>query len=199
MQIYLLRHAQSEGNKRGLFQGSLDFPLSKEGKLQAQRAGEFLKRFKFDLVVSSPQKRAMQTAQIVAAILGLKVKVDGRLKEISYGILEGKSHREVEDWNEYQKWLENPVKNPLQGVDPMDKLQERVESFLNDVPQWGKKVLVVTHGGIVRAIICTVGNLGMENLWRFSVSNVSLSLVELKRLNPPRGKIKFVNLPTAEI
>lgn len=63
----------------------------------------------------------------------------------------------------------------------------------------GKKVLVVTHGGIVRAIICTVGNLGMENLWRFSVSNVSLSLVELKRLNPPRGKIKFVNLPTAEI
>ncbi|RTZ68795.1 MAG: histidine phosphatase family protein [Aquificaceae bacterium] len=199
MRIYLLRHAQSEGNKRGLFQGSLDFPLSEEGKLQAQRAGEFLKRFEFDLVVSSPQKRALQTARIVADILGLKLKVDERLREISYGVLEGKSHREVENWSEYQKWLENPVKNPLQGVDPMDKLQERVESFLNEVPQWGKSVLAVTHGGIVRAIICTVGNLGMENLWRFSVSNVSLSLVELKRLNPPRGKIKFVNLPTAEV
>ena len=198
MNIYLLRHAQSEGNKKGLFQGSLDFPLSAEGKVQAQRAGEFLKRFEFDMVVSSPQRRALQTARIVADILGLQLKVDERLREISWGVLEGKKQQEVENWESYQRWLENPVKNPLPGVEPMDKLQTRVESFLKDIPYWGERVLAVTHGGIVRAVICTVGNLGMENLWRFSVANISLSLVELKSLNPPRGKIRFVNWPTAE-
>ena len=199
MNIYLLRHAQSEGNKKGLFQGSLDFPLSAEGKAQAQRAGEFLKRFEFDMVVSSPQRRALQTARIVADILGLQLKVDERLREISYGVLEGKKQQEVENWEAYQRWLENPVKNPLPGVEPMDNLQPRVESFLKDIHYWGERVLTVTHGGIVRAVICTVGNLGMENLWRFSVANVSLSMVELKRLNPPRGKIRFVNWPTAEL
>jgi broad specificity phosphatase PhoE len=197
MRLFLLRHAQSEGNKLGLFQGKLDFPLSEEGKKQSREAGIFLKEnFGFDAIISSPQKRALETAEIVADILNLPVKVDERLKEISYGILEGKKQSEVENWEPYLKWLENPVKYPLEGVDDFEQLRERLESFLKYAYGRYEKPLIITHGGIVRAFICLLGNFGFERLWRFSVGNVSLSMVEVKSLKPLKGKIKFVNLPT---
>jgi len=199
MRLYLLRHAQSEGNKRGIFQGKLDLPLSEEGIKQAQKAGEFLKRFTFDAIITSPQLRAKQTAEIVADILNLPLEVDERLREISYGVLEGKKHSEVENWEPYQRWLEDPVKNPLSGVDDFGDLQRRLESFLRDRYGEGKNILAVTHGGIVRAFICLLGGFGFSRMWRFSVGNVSLSMVEVKGVEPPRGKIKFVNLPTVEL
>jgi len=198
MRLFLLRHAQSEGNRLGLFQGRLDFPLSEEGRKQSREAGIFLKKnFEFDAIISSPQKRALETARIIAEILGLPLKVDERLREISYGILEGKKHDEVKDWKPYLKWLENPVKYPLEGVDDLNDLAGRLKSFLKDHYGVYEKPLVVTHGGIVRAFVCLLGNIGFENLWRFSVGNVSLSSVEVKNVEPPEGKIKFLNLPTA--
>ncbi len=199
MRLFLLRHAQSEGNRRGIFQGKLDLPLSEEGIKQAQKAGEFLKRFSFDGIITSPQLRAKQTAEIVADILNLPLEVDERLREISYGVLEGKRHSEVENWEPYQRWLEDPVKNPLEGVDDFGDLQRRLESFLRDRYREERSILAVTHGGIVRAFICLVGGLGFSRMWRFSVGNVSLSMVEVKEIEPPRGKIKFVNLPTVEL
>ena len=197
MRLYLLRHAQSEGNKKGIFQGTIDLPLSAKGMEQAISAGEFLKRFKIDGIVTSPQLRAKQTAEIVSNVLDLPLEVDERLREISYGVLEGKKHKEVKNLELYLRWLEDPVKNPLEGVDDFDDLRRRLESFIKDLK--GEDILAVTHGGIVRAFICLLGGFGFSHMWRFSVGNVSLTLVEIKEKNPPKGKIKFVNLPTVDI
>ncbi len=197
MRLYLLRHAQSEGNKRGIFQGTIDLPLSQEGIEQAKRAAKFLERFSFDRIITSPQLRAKQTAQIVAKSLNLPLKVDERLREISYGVLEGKKHEEVKNWEPYLKWLEDPVKYPLEGVDDFDDLRKRLESFIKDLK--GEDILAVTHGGIIRAFLCLLGGFGFSHMWRFSVGNVSLTLIEIKEKNPPKGKIKFVNLPTVDI
>ena len=196
MRLFLLRHAQSEGNKRGIFQGTIDLPLSEEGIEQAKRAGEFLKRFEFDLVLSSPQRRALETAQIVAKTLNLPLGVDPRLREISYGILEGKLHSEVESWEDYQRWLEDPLKHPLEGVDDLRELLKRLENFVEDRYGGERNILAVTHGGVIRAFLCLVGGFGLNHMWRFSVGNVSLSMVEIKGTKPLKGKIKFVNLPT---
>ena len=197
MRLYLLRHAQSKGNKRGIFQGTIDLPLSAEGMEQAISAGEFLKRFKIDRIVTSPQLRAKQTAEIVSNILDLPLEVDERLREISYGVLEGKKHKEVKNWKPYLRWLEDPVKHPLEGVDDFNDLRRRLESFIKDLK--GEDILAVTHGGIIRAFICLLGGFGFSHLWRFSIGNVSLTLIEIKEKNPPKGKIKFVNLPTVEL
>ncbi len=198
MRLYLLRHAVSEGNERGLFQGNLDFPLSERGKVQSLKAARFLKgRFSFDAVISSPQKRALQTAEIVADVLNLSLKVDERIRELSYGVLEGKSHEEVKGWEIYPRWLENPVKNPIEGVENFESLTKRLTSFLEDLG--GESVLLVTHGGIIRALTCLVTGIGYEHLWRFSVGNCSLSLLEVKDRENFRGKVRFFNLPIAEL
>jgi len=192
-EIYLLRHAQSEGNKLGLFQGNLDFPLSEEGKKQALQTAELLKKFHFEVIYTSPQRRALETAKLIAERLNLPLKVDERLKEISYGILEGRKHSEVENWEPYQKWLEDPVKNPLEGVDNLFEVQKRVLEFLKELSE--EKVLVVTHGGIVRVALCTVANIPLNSIWRFSVGNCSLTKLEIKSFEPLRGKVGFVNYP----
>ena len=134
-EIYLLRHAQSEGNKLGLFQGKLDFPLSEEGKKQALQTAELLKKFHFEVIYTSPQRRALETAKLIAERLNLPLRVDERLKEISYGILEGRKHSEVENWEPYQKWLEDPIKNPLEGVDNLFEVQGRVLEFLKELSE----------------------------------------------------------------
>ncbi|NPB05576.1 MAG: histidine phosphatase family protein [Aquificae bacterium] len=194
MKVFLLRHGRSEGNELGLFQGKLDYPLSQEGRRQAERAADFLKNLNLSKVYSSPQKRALETAKVVAERLGLPLEVDGRLREISYGILEGRRHEEVLAWEAYRRWLEDPVRNPLEGVEDLFEAQRRVADFLKDLSE--DRALVVTHGGIIRVALCTVGGIPLSSLWRFSVGNCSLSGLELESLDPPRGKIRFVNLPT---
>jgi len=198
MRLYLMRHAVSEGNEKGLFQGKLDFPLSERGIKQSHEAALFLKdRFEFERVISSPQKRALQTARIVAEVLNLPLEVDDRIKEISYGVMEGLPHGEVKKWEIYPKWLENPVENPIEGVENFEKLEERLLSFLDNLE--GENILIVTHGGIVRALTCLVIGIGFEHMWRFSVGNCSLSLLEIKGKKPPKGKVKFFNLPVLEL
>ncbi len=194
MLLYLLRHGQSEGNRLGIFQGRLDYPLSAEGVRQAKRAAEFLRDLKIEAIYTSPQKRALQTTEIVSEVLKVPLKVEESLREISYGILEGKTHKEVENRKEYRLWLEDPINNPLEGVDDLVEVQRRVSAFIEKLSE--ERALLITHGGIIRIILCTVGGIPLSRMWSFSVGNCSLSEVELKQKSPPKGKIKLVNLPT---
>ncbi|NPA14530.1 MAG: histidine phosphatase family protein [Aquificae bacterium] len=195
MELYLLRHGQSEGNKKGLFQGSLDFPLSEEGKNQVLQMANFLKTqsAKRDLIISSPQKRALESAQILQKVLGVPLEIDERIKEISYGVLEGKTLQEVENWKSYQLWLENPVANPLEGVEDFASIENRLGDFLKSLSsKEGERFLIVTHGGIIRALTCMVTDIGFSKMWKFSVANASLSVL---KIDPKtfKGKIKFFN------
>ena len=195
MELYLFRHGQSEGNKRGLFQGSLDFPLSEEGKNQVLQMANFLKpqSAKWDLIISSPQKRALESAKILQKILDLPLEIDERIKEISYGVLEGKTLQEVENLKGYQLWLENPVANPLEGVEDFASIENRLGDFLKSLSsKEGEKFLIVTHGGIIRALTCMVTDIGFSKMWKFSVANASLSVL---KIDPKtfKGKIKFFN------
>ena len=88
--IYLLRHAQSEYNEKGIFQGRLDSDLTPLGFVQARlSAQEFLGK-EIEVIYSSPQRRAYKTALTIAALLGLEVIVDERIREMSLGNYEGK-------------------------------------------------------------------------------------------------------------
>ena len=72
MKIYTVRHGQTEWNKKGLYQGKTDVPLNEEGKKQAMLVKEKLKDKKIDLIISSPLKRAKETAEIIS---DFKIKI----------------------------------------------------------------------------------------------------------------------------
>ncbi|MFN3947131.1 MAG: histidine phosphatase family protein, partial [Aquificaceae bacterium] len=89
--FYLLRHAQSEYNEKGIFQGRLNSDLTPLGFVQARLSAQELLDKNLQVIYSSPQKRAYKTALTVADVLGLEVIVDERIREMSFGIYEGRN------------------------------------------------------------------------------------------------------------
>ena len=89
--ITLLRHGESTGNVQGLYQGRAEYDLSKKGRAQARELARYWlhQGTTFTNIISSPQTRAAQTAEIISDILSLPVNFDPRWQEIDNGILAG--------------------------------------------------------------------------------------------------------------
>ena len=90
-----LRHGATDWNRQGLFQGRTDNPLNDDGIAQAHAAAEKLRAIELAHVVSSPLRRAVQTAEIIANIASRTVTLDHGLIELDFGSFEGRPVREL--------------------------------------------------------------------------------------------------------
>ena len=94
--FYLFRHGQTDMNVAGRWQGQgIDLPLNDVGIKQAQKLAKELKKTGMEVIFSSPLKRAVQTAEIVAETLDLSVRIDAGLIEGRFGVAEGKTKQEI--------------------------------------------------------------------------------------------------------
>ncbi len=191
--LYLLRHAQSEYNEKGIFQGRLDSDLTPLGYVQARLSAQELLDKGIEVIYTSPQRRAYKTALTISDVLDVGVIVDERLREMSFGDYEGKRFLDLirEEGELFRAWLSNPLKNPLPTQEDMEEFRKRVDSFLEDVIKGPyKNILVVAHGGTLHAIVCLAIGLGLENLWNIHMDNTGFSLLEYT----PRGfELKYLN------
>lgn len=141
MNIYVLRHGQTDLNIQGRFQGRIDIELNETGKKQLEKTKEYLGIIDFDLVFVSPLKRTQETARIVTDKEFIK---DDRLIERSFGSLEG--NLSVPDYEE---------KSIFYGVEPIEKIKARVYSFLDEIKEKYKdkeNILLVTHEAVAQVI-----------------------------------------------
>ena len=147
--LLVARHGQSEWNVIGRWQGQADPPLSDEGMRQAADAG--LSLGMFDAIWASDLQRASLTANIIAEILGVgPVLIDARLRETDVGPWQGLNHAEVEaGWPGFLAERRRPV-----GFEPYDDAAERMLAVFRDIAAEnpGGEVLVVSHGGVIRAV-----------------------------------------------
>ncbi|SHK40388.1 histidine phosphatase family protein [Thermocrinis minervae] len=179
--IYLVRHAQSEYNEKGIFQGRLDSDLTPLGFVQARLCAQYLMDKGIQIVYTSPQRRAYKTALTIADVLNLEVIVDERIKEMSFGVLEGRHFWTMVEENRemFLNWLSNPVKYPLPTQEDMGEFERRVSSFLEDIKEVPyENLVVVAHGGTLHALVCLALNLGLENNWNIHMDNTGISLLE---------------------
>ncbi len=179
--LFLVRHAQSEFNEKGIFQGKLDSDLTPLGFVQARLLASSLSKEKIDRIISSPQRRAYKTALTVSDLLGVPLEVDERIREMSFGELEGKEFIAVaQEYGErIRRWLKNPIKNPLPTQESMKEFIERIESFLRDIESSKEEsVCVVAHGGSLQALLCLSTGIGVENMWSLHMDNTGLTLLE---------------------
>lgn len=167
--VLLLRHAQSEWNALGLWQGQADPPLSAQGRRQASVAavrvtGE-LGFVNVDLVVTSDLARARQTAQLLADGLDLAVAlvVEKGLREFDAGEWSGHTLAEIEErWpGEVERFTHGLVDSPPGGESRAafdNRVAGAVSRVAERVTQTGaKSVLVVTHGGVIGSIARSAG------------------------------------------
>lgn len=145
--IYIIRHGQTELNRKRIMQGRSDHPLNAEGVAQAEAAGEELRSLgiHFDCIWSSPLQRAVQTARIIAGD-DTPLTTDEKLLEMDYGPYEGVSLKELPE--ELLHFFSDFTGNPApEGMEPLDHIVQRLGQFLEglreDPP--GGNVLVATH------------------------------------------------------
>ncbi len=178
--IYLIRHAQSEFNEKGIFQGRLDSDLTPLGFVQARLVAKFLEGEGIEKIVTSPQRRAYKTALTIGDVLGIEPEIDERIREMSFGVLEGRNFWELFDQERdmMMGWLKNPVENPLPTQESMELFEKRILSFIEDLISWKEEsIAVVGHGGTLHGIVCLSLGLGLERLWKIHMDNTGVSLL----------------------
>ena len=161
-ELLLVRHGQSTANAKGIWQGQMDFPLSEKGRAQASLAGHGLSGEPFEGLYSSPLSRAFETAEIIRARAGFAgevVPVDG-LSERNGGILEGHTWAEQEQRNPElaKKFLAIPEEErwALVGAETDEEVIARFEEALSSIRALhpgGSRIVVVSHGGVMRAFL----------------------------------------------
>ncbi|QYJ14491.1 Phosphoserine phosphatase 1 [Rubrobacter xylanophilus DSM 9941] len=162
LEMLLIRHGQSTANAKRIWQGQMEFPLSEEGRRQARHAGRTLAGRKLSAIYSSPLRRALETAEILARESGYAgeiVPLEG-LTERRGGILEGTTHEErAARFPELlEKFLAVPEEERWQmvGAETDEEVLGRFEAAVAEIlarhPRGGV-VAVVSHGGAIRAFL----------------------------------------------
>jgi probable phosphoglycerate mutase len=172
--ILLARHGETDWNSERRWQGWADQPLNEVGRAQARELGASLANRGIDAVYSSDLLRAAQTARIVAETLGLTVTVDRGLREVDVGDWSGRVHSEIEglDPEGYERW-QNGGKG-WNGGESYEQMGERVVAAILRIAlrHPGQTLLIVTHGGSIRACRATAAGVGYAASRTFAIPSV---------------------------
>lgn len=190
MKIYLMRHGETDYNKRGLIQGSLDIPLNEFGIRLAEltRDGFRKEGLLFDKAYCSPLIRAKQTADILLDGQSTPITYDDRICEMNFGEGEGILLKDISIKPEYQNidyLFHDPEKYVATKMgESYEALFARVKDFLEQeiYPKENtyENVLVCCHGGIIRAFLAFLKKLELSQFWNNHQPNCSVNIIEIK-------------------
>lgn len=189
-----MRHGETAWNREGRVMGRNPIELDEHGRAQVQAAIPFARLIKPELIVTSPLARARQSAEIIAAgVGGIPVTEDPQLSEVLYGRWEGMVFGDLIDDAEYAHYRDNPVDAPTPGGETIAQVQSRgVEAVRRAVAaNSGRRILFVSHGDIIRTILCYFMRLELAHFRRIRVDNAAFSGFQLVG---DFAEVKFLNL-----
>lgn len=182
--LILVRHGQTLWNLERRFQGHTDICLSNTGIQQAYLLQKRFAAEKLDAIYSSDLRRAVDTAAIIAEPHQLEVQVCSGLREMNFGIWEGLTYLEIEKSYPVllQTWLNNPATLEVPGGETFLGVKERALRILTEIIQKHPQgnLLVVTHGGIIAALICGILQKPLEALWNYRHDNSAFTILTRK-------------------
>ncbi len=178
--IGLLRHGEVAGGTR--FRGRLDDPLTPHGwrQMRDALAGDG----PWQAVVSSPLQRCAAFARDWAEERDLPLVLDGRLAEIDFGAWEGHTVAEIHarEPEALGRFWSDPVNHPPPGGESLAVFSRRVLSAWEEIQADGRDTLVVTHGGVIRVLLCRLRGLELSAAPGLEVGHGALVRVENGRL-----------------
>ena len=180
--LILVRHCRTLWNESGRYQGISDIELSPAGLQEAEMLRGCLGEQAFDAAYCSDLKRAVQTAQAIVGDRDMELVRCKELRELDFGDYEGLTFAEIEQRNPGSQWWSARDGNAtLPGGESILQLTDRVGGFLNDLRNSGQDgiVLIVTHGGVIRALICHLLGLGLEHWWKMVIDSGSVTTVDM--------------------
>ena len=178
--IYLIRHGQTAANNGKMFQGSMDNSLNVLGLAQAEKLGEYFRQLKVDAIYSSPMLRARMTAAAIATKKNMAYRTVDGLQEANFGQWEGMTFDEIyKRWPEQMdKFFTQPASWEPPGGESFPVVQKRALTAFQQIldrTEEGQTVAIVSHGGIIRVQLCHILGMPLDNMWRLSAHNVSVT------------------------
>ena len=167
-QIILARHGETEWNVEEVFRGRIDIELNETGMKQAELLAKYLSAVKIDAIYSSPLKRALKTAEVIASYHKLDVEIAPGLVDFNYGEWQGLPHQEVKDkYKElYGEWIKNPHQVRIPAGESLNDVRERAMGVVNNVTNTYKgTVVLVSHRVVNKVLICALLRLDNSHFW----------------------------------
>ena len=178
--LILVRHAESE--MQGCYVGRLDPSLSIQGRAQAAALARRMAGQSLAAVYSSPLKRALTTAQMIAVPHGLEVSAIAELVELDFGDWDGLTYHEIAEIapQQFNRWLADPAQVRPPNGETLLEMSQRVMEAINGIiaAHLGETVVVVTHGGPARVIVCHVLGIPLSEQWRIRQDLAAVSWLD---------------------
>jgi alpha-ribazole phosphatase len=189
LELYLIRHGQTDFSRENRFCGSIDPPLNEIGLRMADAFGAAYAGQKWEAIYVSPSLRARQTGGALAKRVELEMIVDEGLREISYGEWEGMRHEEAKaKWPDaYAYWAADTASRGTPGGETAFKVAARAAPVIERIRRehGDGKVFIVSHKATIRILVCAL--LGMDvRLFRDRIGQgvAAVSRFEMKKTGP---------------
>jgi len=199
--LYLIRHGETEGAETRRYKGTIDVPLSENGIRQIEKLSACLvKEIKNSSHPASPPllqegngrllkavycsqlSRAVKSAKLIAKPYCLEPVIVPALRERNFGIWEGMSFDEIKEKypEEFTAWAGNPLEfSPMEGESTME-VKDRVINAMDEIIQnhSGERIAIVSHGGVIRVMLCYILGVPLENIFRLEQDYAALNIIE---------------------
>ena len=185
MKLYLVRHGQTDMNKEKLYYGWTDCPINEVGIKQAETLHQYFKNVNCHKVITSDLKRSVETAEIITK--GKNIVLDKRkeFRELNFGLWEGKHYKVLQ--KEYPEAFEQWGKDWKSFCMPegeafftfYERIRKELENVIQQTPE-DNTVLLVTHNGVMSAMLCVLTGAGYDGFWRFFLEQETYSLVSVR-------------------
>lgn len=180
--IFIVRHGETDWNAQGRIQGHTDIGLSEQGAEQARRLSNRLASVPINAAYCSDLKRASETAKLALGERGVVPHETPLLREYHKGAFEGLTLPQIQAQfpNEYPKYLEKDLDYAPEGGETVRTVSTRMEGILGEIKarHLDETVLVVGHGGSLRAAMVSLLGMPLEGNWSFVFGNCALTIVD---------------------
>jgi probable phosphoglycerate mutase len=190
--LLLVRHARHDVVDRVLCGRMAGVRLSAAGREEAARLARRLARRATDVLFTSPQPRARETAQAIAAACGLEPRVNDALDEINFGAWTGRAFAELDPDPHWQAWNAHRAVMRPPGGEAMHEAQARLMGWVSTLPAAhpGRAVVAVSHADVIKGAILATLDLSLDLHDRVEVAPASVSTLALW---PGGGRVRSLN------
>ena len=169
MDLHLIRHGQTDWNEERRVQGQSDSRLTQLGEEQAVELGQRIQLVEFDKAFCSSSLRTRQTAANLFPDSRVEIEYLDNLREIFLGPWEGALYNEIEEQepDSFRHFWEEPHLFDVEGAESFYELQNRAVAVVEKIAELhlDQQIAVVSHGALIKTILCHVENLPMSALW----------------------------------
>jgi probable phosphoglycerate mutase len=182
----LIRHAAIDGLGSRIAGREPGRMLNAEGRAQALSLAEALARRAVDALYSSPQPRAVETAEAIGRGLGLAAPIAAELDEVDFGNWTGKSYAELDLVPLWRSFNDLHSSTRIPGGELLIEVQARAVALLGELQQRhpGQTVALVSHGDVIRVALAHQLGIAIDFIMRFDIAPASISALELHERGP---------------